>query len=77
MDSQRVQNLSSRAKLVRVVLDNCGPLSPREVASEAYIDREAASEALSELTENDLATPVCGVCDAKEVVYELVETPAE
>ncbi|MBP2250519.1 hypothetical protein J2754_000828 [Halarchaeum solikamskense] len=33
--------LSCHAKLARVVLDNRGPLSPAEVASEARIDEDA------------------------------------
>ena len=71
------RDLSCTAKLVRVVLDNCGPLSPSEVAEEACIDRAAASEALAELESEGRVTSVCGVCSTRETVYELQEPTAD
>jgi DNA-binding transcriptional regulator GbsR (MarR family) len=65
--------LSCEAKLARVVLDNRGPLSPDEVAEEARLSREAAAAALEELAAADLAESVCGLCESKETVYELVQ----
>lgn len=73
MDIECPHPISCPAKLVRVVLANCGPLSPSEAATEARISVEQAADAVQELVEHDLAKPVCGVCDAKEVVYELTE----
>ncbi|MFB6120962.1 MAG: hypothetical protein ABEJ68_07610 [Halobacteriaceae archaeon] len=70
-------DLSCTAKLVRVVLANCGPLSPSEVAEEACIDRGAASQALAELEDRGRVASVCGVCSTKETVYELQEATAE
>lgn len=67
--------LSCEAKLVRVVLANCGPLSPTEVADEAYVSPERAHEGLDELERRGVAEPVCGVCEAKEEVYALVDGP--
>jgi predicted ArsR family transcriptional regulator len=64
-------DLSCTAKLVRVVLDNCGPLSASEVAAEARIDADAARAALEELAAADRAESVCGVCTTREDVYEL------
>lgn len=71
--------LSSEAKLVRVVLANCGPLSPSEVAEEAMVDVDTAAAGLEELAEAALAEPVCGVCAEREEVYALTEPdePAE
>lgn len=67
------EGLSCTAKLARVVLVNRGPLSPREVASEACISVEEAREAITELTTVDRAEPVCGVRDTREQVYALTE----
>lgn len=64
-------DLSCHAKLARVVLDNRGPLSPAEVATEARITEADAEDALEELEHVGLAECVCGVCATKEVVYEL------
>lgn len=65
-------DLSCAAKLARVVLANCGPLSPSEVADEAYISSERAEVGLAELERVGIAEPVCGVCAAREEVYALV-----
>ncbi|GGN14995.1 hypothetical protein [Halarchaeum nitratireducens] len=65
--------LSCHAKLARVVLDNRGPLSPAEVASEARIDEDEAHDALAELAEAGYAECVCGVCETREQVYQLDE----
>lgn len=65
--------LSCAAKLARVVLANCGPLAPTEVADEAYISPQRAREGLAELADCGVAEPVCGVCAAREEVFELVE----
>ena len=67
------RELSCAAKLARVVLANCGPLSPSEVADEAYVSPEEARSGLEELDRLDVAEPVCGVCEAKEEVYALVD----
>ncbi len=71
---QREGDLTCSAKLARVVLENCGPLSPSEVAEEAYLSPADARKGLLELADNDLAKPVCGVCANQEEVYELTET---
>lgn len=65
--------LSCEAKLARVVLDNRGPLSPVEVAEEARLSAEDATTALQELADLGFAESVCGLCESKETVYELVE----
>ena len=69
--------LSCKAKLVRVVLENQGPLSPREAAEEARIDRTDAKVALEELVEVGFAKKVCGLCASREEVYELTEAGRE
>ncbi|MFB6271115.1 MAG: hypothetical protein ABEH83_14320 [Halobacterium sp.] len=69
--------LSCAAKLARVVLDNCGPLSPAEVAEEARLSEADAADALAELEDAGLVECVCGLCDSKEQVYALTETAAE
>lgn len=66
-------DLSCEAKLARVVLDNRGPLSPVEVAEEARLSAEDAASALQELDDLGLAESVCGLCESKETVYELVD----
>lgn len=68
--------LSCAAKLARVVLDNCGPLSPAEVAEEARLSEAAASEALAELADAGLAECVCGLCESKQQVYALADDGA-
>lgn len=73
MVAKRARTLSCPAKLARVVLGNCGPLTPTEVADEARLSVETAEDALRELVEYDLATPVCGMCHSREEVYELAE----
>lgn len=65
------RELSCAAKLARVVLANCGPLSPPEVAEEAYVTPGEAREGLAELQRLDLAEPVCGVREDREEVYAL------
>ena len=65
--------LSHDAKLLRVVLDNCGPLAPPEAAEEAYLPVERARAAVAELEARGLAEPVCGVCGEREEVYALVD----
>jgi len=67
------ERLSCHAKLVRVVLDNRGPLSAAEVAAEARIDDDEARRALGELESRGFAECVCGVCATREEVYELSE----
>ncbi len=67
------RELSSAAKLARVVLANCGPLSPTEVAEEAYVTPERARAGLDELERRGVAEPVCGMCEAREEVYALVD----
>jgi hypothetical protein len=69
--------LTCAAKLARVVLDNCGPLSPAEVAEEARLSEDAAADALAELDDAGLADCVCGLCESKERVYALTESAAE
>lgn len=66
-------DLSCEAKLARVVLDNRGPLAPAEMAAEARLTADQASVALRELADAGLAESVCGLCESKETVYELVE----
>ncbi|AHG04328.1 ArsR family transcriptional regulator [Halobacterium sp. DL1] len=68
--------LSCAAKLARVVLDNCGPLSPAEVAEEARLSEETANEALAELADPGLAECVCGLCESRQQVYALDEDGA-
>lgn len=67
------RDLPCPAKLALVVLDNCGPLSPSEIATEARVSADEAEDALSALAEAGLAEPVCGVCDAREQVYALTD----
>lgn len=67
------QALSCAAKLARVVLDNCGPLSPAEVADEARLSADEAQDALAELDDEGLATRVCGLCESREEVYALTD----
>lgn len=69
--------LSCAAKLARVVLDNCGPLSPAEVAEEARLSEAEASDALAELRDAGLVDCVCGLCESKEEVYELADAPEQ
>jgi len=66
-------SLSCAAKLARVVLDNCGPLSPAEVAEEARISEDEASDALAELDDAGVVDCVCGLCESKQQVYELAD----
>ncbi|WP_232702443.1 hypothetical protein [Halobacterium wangiae] len=68
--------LSCAAKLAHVVLDNCGPLSPAEVAEEARLSEDTASEALAELSEEGLAECVCGLCESRQQVYALADDGA-
>ncbi|MFB6253010.1 MAG: hypothetical protein ABEI06_00200 [Halobacteriaceae archaeon] len=63
--------LSSQAKLVRVVLDNCGPLSPPEIAQEAHITEQSAKQALRELEDANEVKCVCGMAKSKEEIYAL------
>lgn len=70
-------SLSCAAKLARVVLDNCGPLSPAEVADEARLSEDEASEALAELDDAGLVDCVCGLCESKEQVYELADASGD
>ena len=69
--TEHLRELSADAKLVRVVLDNCGPLAAPEVAEEAYLCVERARRALSELVEASMAEPVCGMCEEREEVFAL------
>jgi len=66
-------SLSCAAKLARVVLDNCGPLSPAEVADEARLSEDQASDALAELEAAGFVDCVCGLCESKQQVYELAD----
>jgi predicted ArsR family transcriptional regulator len=75
MDQPDGNELSCAAKLVHVVLANCGPLCPSEIAEEAYISAEEARTGLEELEQRDVVEPVCGVCEAKEEVYALTDSP--
>lgn len=75
--SRKRRDLPCPAKLALVVLDNCGPLSPSEVAEEARLSRAEADDALVALVERDFAEPVCGVRDAREQVYALTEAGTE
>lgn len=74
--TEHLRELSADAKLARVVLDNCGPLSPPEVAEEAYLSDERARAALATLVEAGMAEPVCGVCEEREEVYALTDDGA-
>lgn len=69
--------LSCAAKLARVVLDNCGPLSPAEVAEEARLSEADAEDALTELADAGFAECVCGLCESKQQVYALTEAATE
>jgi len=75
MDEARVRDLSCAAKIARVVLENRGPLSPSEIAREAYVSRERAEAGIEDLRAAGLAEPVCGMCDEKELVFALTESP--
>ena len=77
MDDVEEGKLSCAAKLAHVVLTNCGPLSPSEVAEEAYVSLERARAGLEELEDRGVAEPVCGVCAAREEVYALVDGPRQ
>lgn len=76
MGDQSLRELSCAAKLARVVLANCGPLAPSEVADEAYVSHARAHTGLVELESQGLAEPVCGVCTAREEVYALTDEAA-
>ena len=71
--SETLRELSADAKLVRVVLDNCGPLAAPEAAEEAYLCVERARAGLVELASAGLAEPVCGMCEEREEVYALTD----
>ena len=73
MGDERVRKLTCAAKIAHVVLSNCGPLSPSEVASEAYISVPRAQRGIAELADRGLAEPVCGVCEDREEVYALTD----
>lgn len=73
MGDTSVRELSCAAKLARIVLANCGPLSPSEVAEEAYISRARANIGLEELAAEGHAEAVCGMCSVREEVYALTE----
>jgi DNA-binding transcriptional regulator GbsR (MarR family) len=75
MDEARLRDLSCAAKIARVVLENRGPLSPSEIAQEAYISRARAETGVDDLRSAGLVEPVCGVCDRREEVFALVESP--
>jgi hypothetical protein len=72
--NEPLRELSADAKLVRVVLDNCGPLAAPEAAQEAYLCVERARSGLAELASAGLVEPVCGMCEEREEVYALTET---
>lgn len=69
--------LSTHAKLVRVVLTERGPLCPREIADEAHLTVDTAETAIEELTENGIAEPVCGMAATREEVYGLADDTPE
>jgi DNA-binding MarR family transcriptional regulator len=69
--------LSCHAKLVRVVLENQGPLSPGEVAMEGHLSTGEARSALEEMRELGLVETVCGLRESREEVYELTEAGRE
>lgn len=71
------RDLSSAAKLARVVLANCGPLSPSEVADEAFLTPDQSVRGLTELADRGLAEPVCGTCRDREEVFALTPAGAE
>jgi len=73
MEDASAETLSCGAKLALVVLANCGPLSPSEIADEAYVTAEQALDGLVELDRLGLAEPVCGVCEEREEVYALTD----
>lgn len=73
MEEAVPERLSCGAKLALVVLANCGPLSPSEIADEAYVSGDRALTGLKELDRLNLAEPVCGVCEEREEVYALTE----
>ena len=70
-------NLSCRAKLVRVVLENRGPLSPAEVAAESHLSTAEAHDALTEMSAEGVAECVCGLRDTREELYDLTEAGRE
>lgn len=70
---EALAELSADAKLVRLVLDNCGPLAAPEAAREAYLCDERTRSAISELEAAGLAEPVCGMCASREEVYALTD----
>jgi hypothetical protein len=74
MDEARVHDLSCAAKIARVVLEHCGPLSPSEIAREAYISRERAETGVEDLREAGVVEPVCGMCEEREMVFALTES---
>jgi DNA-binding MarR family transcriptional regulator len=74
MDESGVRDLSCAAKIARVVLEHCGPLSPSEIAEEAYVSRERAETGIEDLRAEGLVEPVCGMCDEKEMVFALTES---
>ena len=74
MEEAVPEGLSCGAKLALVVLANRGPLSPSEIAEEAYVTADRALQGLQELARLDLAEPVCGVCEEREEVYALTKT---
>jgi hypothetical protein len=73
MDEARISDLSCAAKIARVVLENRGPLSPSEIAEEAYVSRERARKGVEDLESAGFAEPVCGMCAEKEEVFALTE----
>jgi len=75
MDEAKVSNLTCAAKIVRVVLENRGPLTPSEIADEAYMSAERARTGIEELESAGVVEPVCGMCAAKEEVFALTQTP--
>lgn len=71
------RDLSCKAKLVRVVLAERGPLAPTEVAAEARLSQSEVEEGLSELVTVGVAEAVCGVPETGEEVFALTEVAPE
>lgn len=64
---------SCRAKLVRLVLAERGPLSPAEVAAEAHLSTAEVETAIQELVDAGEVHCVCGVAETGEEVFALTE----
>jgi DNA-binding MarR family transcriptional regulator len=70
-NTETLVDLPPSAKLVYLVLRECGPMTQRDITEESMLPPRTARYAINRLKELDILTEQIHIRDARQIVYEI------